>query len=154
VRVLVYFVVVWKPRRQIRDTSTFTNFKQMTADESYFNDLAVAKKSVTQPTAHAQSFLFSAAAQSTQKIQRRSTEKSQTNAIRPNWILLPPDSWIRGFGDSVILPYCCCSMQDVDWAAGSDSSGTPAQKTRFWAVLSANPNGKRSIKCKTSRRRC
>jgi len=103
VRVLVYFVVVWKPRRQIRDTSTFTNFKQMTADESYFNDLAVAKKSVTQPTAHAQSFLFSAAAQSTQKIQRRSTEKSQTNAIRPNWILLPPDSWIRGFGDTAVL---------------------------------------------------
>lgn len=45
-------------RRQIRDTSTFTNFKQMTADESYFNDLAVAKKSVT----HAQSFSASALA--------------------------------------------------------------------------------------------
>lgn len=88
------FVVVWKPRRQIRDTSTFTNFKQMTADESYFNDLAVAKKSVTQPTAHAQSFLFSAAAQSTQNIHRKITD--ERNPAKLNFIAARfVDSWIR-----------------------------------------------------------
>lgn len=36
------------------DTSTFTNFKQMTADESYFNDLAVAKNRLHTAQAKAQ----------------------------------------------------------------------------------------------------